>query len=170
MPLEISLPDILASALSATPVVEESLSREARLEAISTHWSTPLLSPYSLAIAFGVLGLLILGMAAWHRYRTWHLGSAPLLTFNHLARRAGLTLGQQWLLVRLARRAGLATPLTLLLAPSVLRRYASTWALPEARPPRRRLVHRFDALGMRLFGDQWSPLGTVAVVSRPIAA
>lgn len=160
----------LGSAFGSGPVGSPGLSREERFGAISEHWLTPML-PVSWAVAaFVVLAVLIMVLVGVRIYRNRHLGSAPLLTYHHLADRMGLSLRHQWLLVRLARRASLQTPITLLLAPGVLRHHLATWTNPPGRPVRRRLQRRLDTVGQCLFGDHWSPLAAVPIHEQRKAA
>jgi len=82
-------------------------------------------------------GLLLLLAAAWgwQRHKQRHLRSEPMLTFHQIAATMGLSLKQQWLLVRIARSEELPTPLTLMLSSATLSHHARRFA--ESTGPRR---------------------------------
>ena len=75
-------------------------------------------------------GLLLLLAAAWgwQRHKQRHLRSEPMLTFHQVAASMGLSLKQQWLLVRIARSEALPTPLTLMLSSATLTHHARNFA------------------------------------------
>lgn len=86
----------------------------------------------ALIIVGGLLTLLsgisLVGWLARQRVRPH-----ALWVFNRVARRAGLTRRDRWLLWRVGRAAGLPTPLTLMLCPGTLGRCARGVARDKAR-------------------------------------
>jgi len=100
-------------------------------------------------------GLLLLLTAAWgwQRYKQRHLRSEPMLTFHQMATAMGLSLKQQWLLVRIARRQMLPTPLTLMLSSATLGHHAQQFA--DLTPPRHReaINNDVNAITRLLFED-----------------
>ena len=105
--------------------------------------------------AMVVLGLLLtlvsgVSIAAWlSRQR---LQPHRLVVFDRLAREAGLTLRQRWLLVRIGRFCELPTPLTLMLCPGTLGRCARRYAEATRRRGRSRRLAECASMRRHLFG------------------
>ena len=99
------------------------------------------------------LGLLLLVVAIWGRrwHRQRHLRSAPLLVFHQLAGQMGLSLKQQWLLVRIAHQQSLPTPLTLMLSGATLAHHAGRYAESASAHRRESLTAKVDAIAAVLF-------------------
>jgi len=105
-----------------------------------------------LLIAVGALLLLISGLsiARWWKYRDGY--SNPLLVFTRIAGIVGLGYRDQWLLFRVAHRASLASPLTLLLSPATFEYHVKAyldrrrWGLSGTR-------QRAKAIRSSLFAD-----------------
>jgi hypothetical protein len=110
-----------------------------------------LISPWWVVIAAGFLLILVgaLSFRAWHQRHG--LRSTPLAIFNRIAGELGLTLSEQWLLLRVARHQRLPTPLTLLLSHATLEHHVSAFLEPMSRPRRELLTERFARIRKRLF-------------------
>ena len=139
------LPDIIGLLDGRHPLQAEGrpLGRYEQLLAIREHWSDSLISLPSLGVVIGALLAILAGLWLWQAWRSRRLGSAPLLSFHRIASAAGLGLADQWLLLRIARAEGLASPLTLLLCDTTLghhgRRYLATLTAPRRTTAARRL-------------------------------
>lgn len=142
-----------------------------RLEAIRDYWPDSGV-PSELLLLIGTLILLVaLLIGLNHGYRWFKLRSEPLSQFNKVAKQLGLTRGQRWLLWRIARRFGLPTPMTLLLAPGTLYHHASAWAKARQVVPDRLVWKPIHRIGERLFGTDWVELAMLrADRDRPAAA
>lgn len=129
-------------------------ARLEHLQAIRHHWND-LLVPLTWAAATAAVAGGVLGAVALSRWlRTRGQGPQPLGVFRTVARAAGLSLAEQWLLVRVARAEALPSPLTLLLSRQTLRVHATRYA--AALPASRRLgvLTRVRHLRGRVF-DGW---------------
>lgn len=110
-----------------------------------------LMPAWSFFIIATILILVIMSLWLWRRYQTGQLRSSPLMIFHHVARRRGLSLADQWLLIRIAKHQSLPTPLTLLLSSRTLRCHASHY-VRDLRPTRRgQARRRIDALDRTLY-------------------
>jgi len=114
-------------------------------DAISSGW---------LVMFVGVILFLVGGLSLWHWWRTRGQRPAPLLAFLTLAGRLGLNPAEQWLLIRIARRLKLPTPITLLVSPRTLRHHARDCAAQLSRRRSAKLMRRVDAIADKLFGAQ----------------
>ena len=117
-----------------------------------------LMPAWSFFIVAAVLVLVITGLWLWRRYQAGQLRSSPVMIFHHIARRRGLSLADQWLLIRIARHQALPTPLTLLLSPQTLRRHAHLYLLDLGPTGRGKVHHRIEALVQSLFGEERQPV------------
>ena len=77
--------------------------------------------------------------ARW--YRRHRARPGPLWIFHSVARAIGLNLGDQWLLIRVARQQQLPSALTLLLSPGTLAFHGADYAKSVA-PQRREAMQR----------------------------
>lgn len=115
------------------------------------------------------MGLLWL----WKRARQQHLRSKPLRTFRCFASSMHLSLADQWLLFRIARRQALPTPLTLMLSDTTLHHYAHRY-IQAIHPARRMAVlTHVTTISQQLFGgnlqDVRQPTQNNSPVNRPTA-
>src|SRR5690606_27778682 len=94
-----------------------------------------------VVLAVGLFLALVGALSLRHWWRTRRERPTPVLTFMALARQLGLSLSDQWLLIRLSMRQKLPTPITLVLSPGTLRHHARAAAA--------RLGHRRSAKLMR---------------------
>lgn len=99
-------------------------------------------------------GLLLLMAAAWgwQRHKQRHLRSEPMLTFHQVAGSMGLSLKQQWLLVRIARGEALPTPLTLMLSSATLTHHARRFAESTGTRRPSAIGDEVASIGRVLFG------------------
>lgn len=119
-----------------------------------------LFSPWWLAVAGGAL-LAVIGLLSLRAVRDPRQARpAPMLVFRRVAEAVGLDLGEQWLLVRIAKARKLPTPLTLLLSEGTLVHHAVAWA--DTLGPRRQrdAMIRIDALRQKLFAPAPTALDT----------
>ena len=85
-----------------------------------------------LVILGGLLTLVsALSLIGWLRQQ--RLRPHALMVFNRVAREAGLTWADRWLLWKVGRHGGLPTPLTLMLCPGTLGAYARRSARHSGR-------------------------------------
>jgi hypothetical protein len=112
----------------------------------------PYLSAGEVVLALGGL-VLALAVGLWlaERRRLRRERSHPLALFQRLAVEMDLGWSDRWLLIRMARRQGLPSPLTLLLSPATFEYHARAYAQAQrgARAQRRR--GRAARLKMKLF-------------------
>ena len=122
-------------AASRAPFLDNAQLEEGRLERTASRVFPDVFQhigdtfPVTAAILVCV-GLLLLLAAAWgwQRHKQRHLRSEPMITFHQVAAKMGLSLKQQWLLVRIARSEALPTPLTLMLSSATLTHHADRFA------------------------------------------
>ena len=111
--------------------------------------------PVELLIA--AIGLLLIVVALISAFRFWksrHDNPHPLLVFHRLAKTAQLTLREQWLLYRIARRQALPSPITLLVSPRTLRLHANAYARGLNENAAKRCDQVVAALSQHLFGSR----------------
>lgn len=99
------------------------------------------------------LGLLLLfgAIAGWRWHQRRHERSAPLGIFHRIAAQMGLTLRQEWLLVKIARHQSIPTPLTLLLSGSTFAHHAKPFIEAASRRRRRAITAKVQVIAVRLF-------------------
>ncbi|MEM1355475.1 MAG: hypothetical protein AAGC44_08785 [Planctomycetota bacterium] len=103
------------------------------------------------------IGAVLAAIAAVSLYRWWQRRNedpSPLVIFSAIARKAGLSWGERYLLWRIARRQKLDTPIALLLARGTLRHHAAAYAKHLSPAGRDRVRSRIDSLSQRLFGPK----------------
>jgi hypothetical protein len=91
------------------------------LDAVSEHWGSTSIPVGWTLLGLGLIVLAVGGVATVRWVRRRHERPRPLAVFGQLARLAGLSLGDQWLLWRIARQQALPGPATLLLSTRTLR-------------------------------------------------
>lgn len=119
------------------------------------HWNG---STHSLPTSWfvGAVALLLAALAAasiWKHSHEWLRRFAPLLMFHQVAADLGLGPADEWLLVRIARRQTLPSPLTLLLSRQTLRHHALRYAERCSAVRRDRVLGRVGAISQTLFGE-----------------
>lgn len=134
-------------------------SREELLRHIRDGWGTSVSVPVSptLLIALGLV--LAAGAAGVMGVRLWRQradGRRAGATFRLAARRAGLSWRDRWALRRIAARAELPTPLTLLLSPATLRHHAAAVAQRSRSPRLIQHMARVEAMLLSLHHDAMS--------------
>lgn len=106
----------------------------------------------AFVVGLGIgLAVLIAGIAIIRQIHLQRLHSHPLRTFRLVASNLGLTLSDQWLLVRVAGRSKLKSPITLLLSPTTFTHHASVFVTPLTGAKRERVQHSLDDLRRRVF-------------------
>ncbi|GAB4108761.1 MAG: hypothetical protein Kow00105_16530 [Phycisphaeraceae bacterium] len=137
--------------LDAAPDPNPAMERVSKIA--ETFSSRELISPHWLFITAGLVLLLLSVVSIVHLFRHRHNNPHPLWVYLTAARIAGLGLLDQWVLFRIARRQGLATPLTLLLSPGTFDHHVK--ACVDARSAWRRetLRRRAQRIRERLFSD-----------------
>ena len=107
------------------------LTPDARWDAIQQHWSS---NSAQLIPTRWMLGLVVLAVGVllvWlvvERVRRRYPRVTPLMIFYDLGDELGLSLGDRWLLFRVAHSQRLETPLTLVLSPGTLEHYGERYA------------------------------------------
>ncbi len=88
-------------------------------------------------VAWSIVALLMFAgsIKLYKLYRSHKLTSGPYVIFHRLAHANGLSIAQEWLLIRLARRQNLPSALTLILSGDTLAHHAR--AVAADTPPRR---------------------------------
>jgi hypothetical protein len=149
-----SIPLLAQAAPLAPPTLPAEATRLERLSEVSNHLSSDGLIPTNwLLIAVGALLLLVSGMsiARWwqHRGENTH----PLLIFTRIAGMVGLGYRDQWLLLRIAHRCSLASPLTLLLSPATYESYVKAYLDSKPKWHLSGMPQRAKAIRSTLFAD-----------------
>ena len=106
----------------------------------------------ALALLVPVLAILA-GLWLWQWSRRRALRSGPMVTFHQVATQLGVSVADEWLLLRIAQHQGLTSPLTLMLSPATLDHYTRRYAHAGRRRGRRDLLSRVGRLRARLFDD-----------------
>lgn len=131
------------------------MDAQQRFQSIQDHFGGgAVVSPGWIVMFAGVVMVVVSALALRHWWRTRHERPSPTLSFLTLASKLGLSAAEQWLLIRIAGKLKLPTPITLLISPRTLQHHAETYA---AQLPRRRsakLIRRTDAIADKLFGTQ----------------
>lgn len=147
-------PAAAAAAPSAVDAPARPRDQYEYLRLMREHWFDELMSVESILIVLLVLGLAIAGLWLWQAWRRRHLGSAPLLSFHRIAVQAGLSLADQWVLVRIARNRRLHSPLTLMLCNSTLTDHADRYLATLTAPRRAVAARRLRRIEQQLFVPQ----------------
>lgn len=105
------------------------------------------LPPLLLSLACLLMGAALLYGLWLYRHRDRH--PLPQMTYHRLARAMGLSLGQRLRLWRVARRRGLASPITLMLCPATFDHHVEAYR--RSRASLRWGGGRFDRIRQRLF-------------------
>jgi len=99
-------------------------------------------------------GLLIVLLALWgfKRARQHQHAAGPVVVFHRIANNVGLTLYDQWLLLRISRQQLLPTPITLMLSGTTLDHHARAYI--DRLPSRRRETVRTQVkkIALKIFG------------------
>lgn len=105
-----------------------------------------------LFLVFGVL--LVLGSlyAMWRMTRQAQEENQPMLIYSSLARDVGLSLGDQYLLYRIARQQMLPSPITLLISRRTLSHHALSYASEQQLASQRRILARVRQINEKMFG------------------
>jgi hypothetical protein len=114
--------------------------------------SRELISPHWLLIAVGAMLLLLsaLSIARWWKHRNEY--ARPLRVFMAAANMAGLGYADRWLLLLIARRRSLESPLTLILSPGTFDHHNKAY-LDGRRWRREAVRRRSQSIRESLFGD-----------------
>ena len=92
------------------------------------------------------------GLWIWRRSHLGELWSQPILLFHRLAKESGVSLAQQWLMIRIAHHQRLTTPLTLMLSPATWRHHASGYLNAVGQRRRGPTKARYAQIERQLFG------------------
>lgn len=131
-------------------------SRGLRLQQISDNFGGHAIIPVQwVLIAAGLLMLVMAGLSLRVWWQTRHERSSPLSVFNKVAGDCGLTPGERLMLWRIARRRGLASPLTLMVSPTTLRHHARASCEHRGSGRRVREMRRVAALRRKLFAEDF---------------
>ncbi len=134
------------------------LANDSVLNESMNQWGGDLLDVRWIFFALSVLVLVMAGIYIYRRVHRAPGDAAPLITFNDVAGRLGLSWRGRWLLIRIARQQQLPTPLALLLAPGTLSHHTKRYAAAMQPGRRQRTIVAVNALGKSLYGRDWTPL------------
>lgn len=143
-----------APAILVLAQTGDRLSRDEVIDGIQQYWATNY-----FATGWGVLSLLavlsiVAGLALWRHHQ--RARDNRYVLFLEAARHVGVSLFDQWLLVRIARAVNLASPLTLLLSPGTLKVHSQTYLQSvKSHARRRQAEQRVDRIGRFMFGPGW---------------
>ena len=101
------------------------------------------------------LGTTILCIAAISIRRWWLRrmnDPSPLVLYSAIARKAGLSISDRFVLWRVSRFAELPTPIALLLSRGTLRHHTQRYASGKGGPTKQKLSQRFARIEAELFG------------------
>jgi len=94
--------------------------------------------------------IVVISMRRWWLRR--YNDPSPLVLFSAIARKAGLSLTDRFVLWRIAQTQDLPTPIALLLAKGTLRHYAQQYAAGRPLKSQHRLDRRIAHIEAELFG------------------
>ena len=121
------------------------------LDEISAHFDSGAMIPLEwIAIASGLVIVVISTISWYRRHKTRHLRSHPSAVFRRAAREARLSFSQQMLLWRIARQQALPTPLTLLLSATTLRHHASAYASTKSKEAEQMVLAHVEEIRNRM--------------------
>ena len=134
------------NVLARLPQTMQDLLVMPRPEWLGSPWTK---AAGALLLLLALSGLLRMGLAGLRQ-----LGKRfePVTLFARIGGQLGLGWRDRWLLWRIARRTGLASPLTLLLSGSTLDHHAASCAERMSTGRAQRLTHRAKAIRQSLFG------------------
>lgn len=122
----------------------------------SVRGGAPMSTAWLLVVGAVLLVVLLLAWSLRSR-RERKTESTPARTFHRIAADLGVSLSDQWLLVRIARRRQLVSPLALLVSTGTLRHHARAYAA-ELSPARgRSVLEQAEALARWLEGPMDPP-------------
>ena len=107
---------------------------------------------YGVVLALSGLLVILLALWGYKRARERRMAAGPTLIFHRIANTVGLTLKDQWLLLRISRQQLLPTPITLMLSGSTLEHHARDFI--DHLPSRRRETVRtqIKQIALKIFG------------------
>lgn len=152
------MPPFLAQLASSMPTLAQAVAKvgipadrvESVRDAFRNEGDATGMFRWVLALGALLLGLMLaVWVQQWLQQR--RLSSRPIRVFHGLASDLGISLADQWLLVRIAHQQDLPTPLTLLLSPQTLRHHACDYVRVLKPPTRARTLARVARLRRRLF-------------------
>jgi len=126
-----------------------------KLTEVSKHFNEGLRYQLPWDFLLAGLGALIIAVAAVSLRRWWinrQDNPSPLVLYSAIARKAGLTWSDRFMLWRMARACNLSTPIALLLARGTLRHYARQYAANRSAMSRQRFSQRLSRIESTLFG------------------
>ena len=120
-------------------------------DAIKNHWSGAQMPPTIFIVIAIVLLMMLAVVWYWKWQNTRYLRSEPILTFRYIAKEVGLTMREQVLLIRIAHRLGLASPLTLILSQGTLEHHVELYARQKHPMRQKQVYSQAKKLSKRLF-------------------
>lgn len=96
--------------------------------------------------------LFILARQVFITSRRLKLKSRPMQIFNRLAGEMGVSLADQWLLMRIAKHEQLPTPITLMLSSATLRHHTDHYMKTLAGRRRDKVMAQVAGISAALFG------------------
>ncbi|MCC7147025.1 MAG: hypothetical protein IT443_11320 [Phycisphaeraceae bacterium] len=117
--------------------------------------TTTVFDPTWVILGIGAIGLILLLVQLVRLFRIRHLHPLPIWTFIRLATSWGIRFADQWLLIRLATRERLPSPLTLVISPTTFRHHALHACQTEPQNQRNRFLLRIQLAQQRIFDRSW---------------
>lgn len=105
-----------------------------------------------LLVGLGATLIVIVVISLRRRWQASRQDPSPLMLYSAIARKAGLSIPDRFVLWRVAKRFKLPTPIALLLARGTLRHFTSLYLSNRTGPARQRLGDRFARIEAELFG------------------
>lgn len=106
-----------------------------------------------LVIGLGCVLVVLVTVSARRWWVNRYDQPGPLVLYSALARKAGLGWSQRLLLWRIARHAGLSSPIALLLARGALKTYTREYTAKQGALAQQRIHRRVNDIQAHLFGD-----------------
>ncbi len=130
------------------------MDKQELFKAMRENWGSGMaISSAWVLVGAGLVLMVVAVLSFRHWWRTRHERPTPLLTFLSLAEKLGLTRGEQWLLIRVASRQKLSSPIALLLSAGTLQAHGRAYASRYSSSRSNKLVQRLHRIGDKLFAN-----------------
>ncbi|MFA9477693.1 hypothetical protein ACERK3_05225 [Phycisphaerales bacterium AB-hyl4] len=130
------------------------------LRAVRDHWGDSTISVGWVILSGSVLLFILAIVWVWNWWKQRNEQPRPWWVFYRTASHMGLTLREQWLLVRIARHERLPSPLTLMLSRRTLGHHARQYLARRSQHRRAAIIRRLLAIRSALFDSLESSAAT----------